>query len=313
MSISSVTTARASRTISTVWSVASSTRSTLARAELGVDDVGERSKPAGQVGEEDAERSPQLGGRRTVGGFLGGCLHRDDRQHGPHRGKTALEPAERVVQAGMDRRTRQGERVELPALHDGFYRRRCGLGVGVDVVGPGEPGGDLVGMGRPTGDGQGHLVEQAGLRPSDAANRVPSARVRDRDRYQRLKPMPTTVPMSVLTRRTSAASWGDDTPRISMALIGASNDCSPRRSTFARTRDAAMTTAEAPPGQSDDAGQPHCHQHPRQHCSDANQAPSEGCRRSRPARRAAPSVALSSRRLPATAPRPRERRRQRRR
>ncbi len=55
--------------------------------------------------------------------------------------------------------------------------------------------------------------------------------------------MPTTVPMRVLTTRTSAARPGEETARMSMALIGASNDCSPRRRILASTRDAAMTRA----------------------------------------------------------------------
>ena len=59
----------------------------------------------------------------------------------------------------------------------------------------------------------------------------------------RLNAIPTTVPIRVLTTRTSAASSGEETARISIALMGASRDCSPSRSTLANTSDAAMTIA----------------------------------------------------------------------
>jgi hypothetical protein len=59
----------------------------------------------------------------------------------------------------------------------------------------------------------------------------------------RLKAIPITVPIRVLRIRPSAASSGAETARISIALIGASSDWSPSRSTRARTSEAAMTRA----------------------------------------------------------------------
>ena len=57
----------------------------------------------------------------------------------------------------------------------------------------------------------------------------------------RLKATPTTVPTRVFTTRSSAASSGEETAKISMALIGVSSDCSPSRNALASTKDAAIT------------------------------------------------------------------------
>ncbi len=58
-----------------------------------------------------------------------------------------------------------------------------------------------------------------------------------------LKRMPTAVPMRVFTMRTWAAWWCAETARMSIALIGVSRDCSPRRSSFASESDTAIARA----------------------------------------------------------------------
>ena len=57
----------------------------------------------------------------------------------------------------------------------------------------------------------------------------------------RLNAIPTPAPIKVFSTLISAATFGLVTPRINMALIGASMACSPSRKILARINEAAMT------------------------------------------------------------------------
>ena len=57
----------------------------------------------------------------------------------------------------------------------------------------------------------------------------------------RLNATPTPAPIKVFNTLISAATFGLVTPRINMALIGASIACSPSRKILASISEAAMT------------------------------------------------------------------------